>query len=91
VVLAGGVVEAAPPEEFAVAAQTCGDGAGELMPWHTQADVAKHNKSAGKSKRKGKVWRKVANKLLASGASEGSAIRQANAAAGRMYGGKDRK
>lgn len=58
------------------------------MPWHTQADTARHNKSAGKSKRKGKVWRKVANKLLAKGASEGSAIRQANSVADRVYGGK---
>jgi hypothetical protein len=61
------------------------------MPWRNQADVSRHNKAAGKSKRKGKVWRTVANKLLAGGASEGSAIRQANAAAGRMYGGGDRK
>lgn len=37
----------------------------------TQASVAKHNRAAGKSKRKGKVWRKMANKLLAKGASEG--------------------
>ena len=60
------------------------------MPWHTQADVARHSKAASKSKRKGKVWRKVANKLLASGASEGSAIRQANAVAGRIGSRADR-
>jgi hypothetical protein len=54
------------------------------MPWKTQGDVARHNKAAAKSKRKGRVWRQVANKLLAGGASEGSAIRQANAVAGRI-------
>jgi hypothetical protein len=58
------------------------------MPWHTTADVARHNKKAAKSPRKRKVWKKVANKLLAGGASEGSAIRQANAVADRIYGGK---
>lgn len=58
------------------------------MPWNSQSDVTRHNKRAGKSKRKGKVWRKVANKLLAKGASEGSAIRQANSVADRVYGGK---
>ena len=56
-----------------------------MPPWHTQADVSRHSKAAGKSKRKGKVWRKVANKLLAQGASEGSAIRQANSVADRIY------
>lgn len=58
------------------------------MPWNTQADVTRHNKRAGKSKRKGKVWRSVANKLLAKTGNEGRAIREANAVAGRMYGGK---
>lgn len=61
------------------------------MPWKDQADVSRHNKAAGKSKRKGKVWRNVANKILASTGDEGRAIREANAVAGRMYRGKDRK
>lgn len=60
------------------------------MPWKTQADVRRHNKAAAKSPRKGRVWRKVANKLLAKGASEGSAIRQANAVAGRIGGDRHR-
>jgi hypothetical protein len=50
--------------------------------------VKKHNKAAGKSKRKGKVWRKVANQVLGKTGNEGRAIREANAVAGRMYGGK---
>lgn len=61
------------------------------MPWNSQADVSRHNKAAGKSKRKGKVWRKVANKVLSETGNEGRAIREANAVAGRMYRGKDRK
>jgi hypothetical protein len=61
------------------------------MPWHTTGDVARHNKAAAKNPRKRRVWKKIANKLLAKGESEGSAIRQANAVAGRMYGGRDRK
>lgn len=60
------------------------------MPWKNQADVSRHNKAAGKSKKKGKVWRGVANKLLGQGKSEGTAIREANAVADRMYGGKKR-
>ena len=58
------------------------------MPWHSQSDVKRHNKAAGKSKRKGKVWRKVANAVLKSSGDEGRAIREANAVAGRMYGKK---
>lgn len=58
------------------------------MPWKNQADVSRHNKAAGKSKRKGKVWRKVANQVLGKTGNEGRAIREANAVAGRMYGGK---
>lgn len=61
------------------------------MPWKTQGDVSRHNKAAGKSKRKGKVWRNVANKVLAKTGNEGRAIREANAVAGRMYGGKGAK
>lgn len=60
------------------------------MPWNTQADVSRHNKAAGKSKRKGKVWRKVANSGLKRGLPEGEAIREANSAADRIYGGKKR-
>lgn len=56
------------------------------MPWHSQADVARHNKAAGKSVRKGRVWRKVANAVLARTGDEGRAIREANSAADRIYG-----
>lgn len=58
------------------------------MPWKTQADVKRHNKAAGKSKRKGKVWRKVANQVLGKTGNEGRAIREADAVADRMYGGR---
>lgn len=70
------------------------------MPWKTQGDVSRHNKAAGKSKRKGRVWRKVANAVLAKHGDEGRAVREANAVAGRigqrsrahqLYGGADRK
>lgn len=57
------------------------------MPWNTQADVSRHNKAAGKSKRKGKVWRKVANKIREKTGDEGRAIREANAVADRIYKG----
>lgn len=61
------------------------------MPWTTQGDVARHNKKAAKSPRKRRVWKKVANSGLKRGLSEGAAIREANAVAGRMYGGADRR
>lgn len=56
-----------------------------MSPWKTQGDVSRHNKAAGKSKKKGKVWRKVANRLLSQGKSEGTAIREANSVADRIY------
>jgi len=48
------------------------------MPWSPK-DATRHTKKAksGKSKRQ---WSEVANKALQGGASEGSAVRQANAA-----------
>lgn len=58
------------------------------MPWKSNSDVSRHNKAAGKSKRKGRVWLEVANKTLKRTGNEGRAIREANAVAGRMYGGK---
>lgn len=58
------------------------------MPWNTKADVSRHNKRAAKSPKKSKVWRKVANTVLGKTGNEGRAIREANAVAGRMYGGK---
>lgn len=58
------------------------------MPWHTTGDVRRHNKAAAKSPRKRRVWKKVANKLKAEGKDDGTAIREANAVADRIYGGK---
>lgn len=58
------------------------------MPWKTKADVARHNKRAAKSPKKRLVWKQVANKLLKSGKDEGTAIREANAVADRIYRGK---
>lgn len=52
------------------------------MPW-TAGDAHKHTHKANTAKKQS-VWAKVANKALASGDSEGSAIRQANAAVARM-------
>jgi len=47
------------------------------MPW-TKTSAKKHTKAADTPKKE-KQWKDVANKALESGASEGSAIRQANA------------
>lgn len=47
------------------------------MPW-TSEDAKRHTKKANTPKKK-KQWSKVANAALASGDSEASAIRQANA------------
>lgn len=58
------------------------------MPWKSKGDVARHNKAAARSPRKRRVWKKVANKLREQGKPEGQAIREANAVADRMYGGK---
>jgi len=48
------------------------------MPWEP-SDATKHTKKADTPKKK-RQWADVANSALASGDSEGSAIRQANAA-----------
>ena len=45
------------------------------MPW-TAADARRHTRKAGG---RSALWARVANERLRSGASEGSAIRQANA------------
>jgi len=50
------------------------------MPW-TTADVDRHK--AGLSPKQKRQWVHVANSALARGASEASAIRQANAVVGR--------
>jgi hypothetical protein len=47
------------------------------MPWKP-SEARKHTKKAGSAKAK-RQWPHVANQALAKGASEGSAIRQANA------------
>ncbi len=57
------------------------------MPW-TAKDTGRHNKRAAKSPRKRKVWSKVANQVLSKTGNEGRAIREANAVANRMYGGR---
>jgi hypothetical protein len=51
------------------------------MPW-TAKSARRHTKKAKSAKRK-RQWAKVANAALRRGASEGSAIRQANAAVKR--------
>jgi len=48
------------------------------MPWSPQ-DATRHTKKAKSPKAK-RQWSKVANKVLQEGGSEGSAVRQANAA-----------
>lgn len=48
------------------------------MPWEP-SDATKHTKKANTAKKK-RQWADVANSALASGDSEASAIRQANAA-----------
>ena len=48
------------------------------MPW-TAKDAKRHTKKAATPKKK-RQWSKVANSMLASGKSEGSAVRAANAA-----------
>ena len=47
------------------------------MPWKPSG-AKRHTKQANTPKKKA-LWSKIANRLLAEGASEGSAIRQANA------------
>lgn len=48
-----------------------------MSPW-MPSDASRHTKKASTKKRK-RQWRDVANSALASGDSEASAIRQANA------------
>lgn len=59
------------------------------MPWDSE-DATRHTKSArsGKDKRQ---WSHVANAALARGASDRSAIRQANAVVGRAARRKGRR
>lgn len=52
------------------------------MPW-TSADAKSHTKKAN-TPHKQSVWARVANKALSGGASEGSAIRQANSVVAGM-------
>ena len=47
------------------------------MPWQ-KTDAKRHTKKADTPKRQ-RQWSKVANSMLISGASEGSAVRAANA------------
>lgn len=51
------------------------------MPW-VPADAKRHTKKASSAKKQ-RQWAHVADKALAGGASEGSAIRQANAVVAR--------
>ena len=52
------------------------------MPW--TASDAKHKTAKANTSEKRRTWAHIANRLLKGGASEGSAIRQANAAVARM-------
>jgi hypothetical protein len=56
------------------------------MPW-TAKDAKRHTKKANTPKKK-RQWEHVADSALAKGASEGSAIRQANAVVKRNRSGK---
>ena len=51
------------------------------MPWNP-ADAKSHTHKANTTKKR-RLWSEVANKALKSGASEASAIRQANAVVAR--------
>lgn len=51
------------------------------MPW-TPKDAKSHTRKASTPKQQ-KQWSEVANSVLKRGGSEGSAVRQANAAVGR--------
>lgn len=53
------------------------------MPW-TESDANRFTKKAD-SPRKRRMWAHVANSALASGDSEGSAIKQANSAVKRKH------
>lgn len=52
------------------------------MPWKP-SDAKSHTKKAD-TPEKQSLWARIANERLRKGASEGSAIRQANAAIGRI-------
>lgn len=52
------------------------------MPWESK-DALSHTKKAN-TPEKQSLWARIANEQLRKGASEGSAIRQANAAIGRI-------
>ncbi len=52
------------------------------MPW--KASDAKRKTKKANTPKKREAWREVANNLLGKGASERSAIRQANAVVGRI-------
>jgi hypothetical protein len=56
------------------------------MPWNS-ADAKRHTKKANTPK-KARQWSHVSNDALERGASEGSAIRQANAVVKRNKGKK---
>lgn len=58
------------------------------MPWDA-SDATRHTKAARTSKQK-RQWRDIADQALANGASEGSAIRQANAVVKRGQRGRRR-
>lgn len=49
------------------------------MPWRS-SDSLKHTKQARGSKKAQRAWAHVANSMLKRGASEGAAVRAANAA-----------
>lgn len=57
-----------------------------MSPWNP-SDATKHTKKAKSAKSK-RMWGHVANDALDRGASEGSAIRQANAVVKRNKGKK---
>jgi hypothetical protein len=54
------------------------------MPWEPK-DAKRHTKKANTAKKK-RQWAHVSNKALAGGASEGSAIAQADAVVARNKG-----
>jgi hypothetical protein len=56
------------------------------MPW-TASDAKRHTKKADNATL-AQLWADVANRALRGGASEGSAIRQANAVVARAKHGK---
>jgi hypothetical protein len=47
------------------------------MPWNS-SDAKRHNKRAGKSKKRSKQWSAVANSVLEKTGDEGRAVRTAN-------------